>query len=113
MRNIYYYNTEKDTNNKIKSNLIKTVKDNMGKYTKREILKANEVTYMQRYFFWPSTDSVNKYFVENQLQNYALKSEEIQARESIYGTPYQLLRSKMLRRKQSGMREVRSYQYCQ
>ena len=57
---------DEEKNNKLKrinTNLIQTVKENMGNYTKRDILKANEVTNMKRYYFWPSTDLVNTYFV--------------------------------------------------
>ena len=66
----------------------------MGKYTKRDILKVNEVTHMQRYYFWSSTDLVNTYFVENQIRNCTLTSDDIQAGGIIYRTQYQLLRGK-------------------
>ena len=47
---LYYYDL--DENKKmIKYNLIKTVKENREHYTKRDIVKANEVTDVQRYFF--------------------------------------------------------------
>ena len=71
---LYYYTMEKEKNNKIKSintNLIQTVKNKMGRYTKRVILKANEGTDMKRYYFLPSKELVNKYSVENQIRKCA------------------------------------------
>ena len=80
---LYYYDLDANNNKMIKTNLIQTVKENRGKYTKRDIIKANEVTDVQRYYFWPSIDSVNTYFVENKLPNCALTSDDIQARDNI------------------------------
>ena len=75
---LYYYDLDenKNKNKMIKSNLIQTVKENREHYTKRDIVKVNEVTDVQRYF-WRSTDSVKTYVVENQLRNFALTSDDI------------------------------------
>ena len=66
-------------------------------YTRNDVKRANYITGLQQYYFWPGTDAVKFYIPNNKIIDCNGKVHDVQTQDNIHGKPYKLMRGKMTR----------------